>query len=418
MLAGAVKKDNRVWFNVHRRELINQSSEAFNAIGLRHGIIAAGFNAELDLKAQINSVQTLARRFQTGGLKLPKLCVWDECSHIAASSWDKIFKAMPEAYHIGLTATPERLDGKGLGQYFDEIVNGPSVSWLIENGFLSPFEYYAPPAINIDVPKDKGDFERRGLESAMNKPKIVGDAIQHYMDVAYGKRCLVFASGIKHSLSLVEGFNAQGIPAKHVDAETPAKERDEAINDLENGKLLVLSNVDLFSEGVDVPAIEVVSLNRPTASLPLHLQQVGRALRTFPGKEKAIILDHAGNYDRHGSPDAPRNWSLLGRKERLKKESQSKIPTPRRCLKCWRIQAPGRSNCRYCGEEFATKPRKVMAADGQLVVVSSGIPVVEAPKPKRTEHQEFLMFMAIGRKRKYPNPERFAIAMMRRRKSA
>ena len=367
MLHTAASKGMRSWFNCHRRELIKQSITAFRLEGLQTGTVAAGFRSNFRALVQITSIQTLAKRFKD--LHEPRLMVWDECHHIAAGSWAKIRAAFPNAYHIGLTATPQRLDGKGLRKWFDQIVMGPSVKWLIENNFLAKFRLYAPPGQiktdNIEI--QLGDFNRAQLEEAANKPTITGDAIQHYLRYGAGKRAVVFCTSIQHSLKVVEQFKAAGIPAAHVDGETDAYERDEAVEKFRRGETRVLSNVELFGEGFDLPAIEVAILLRPTKSLGLYLQQCGRALRPYPGKREAIILDHAGNCKEHGLPDEEREWDLDGRKK--KGGGKTGMPT-RTCPECFAVQSAANTVCPYCGCAFEGKPRTVAYVEGELQEVN------------------------------------------------
>lgn len=364
MLHTAASKGMRPWFVVHRRELIEQSSRAFKLEGLPHGIISAGYGRAPAMRVQIAGVQTLARRFDR--YPEPRLIVWDECHHIAAASWGKIFRRFPHAYHIGLTATPQRLDGQGLGAYFQKMIQGPTVSWLIENGFLSKYKLYAPANVDLsNVHKRMGDYARDELNVAMDKPKITGSAVEHYKKYAAGKRAIVFAVSVEHSKHIVEEFQKEGFNAAHVDGETDKDIRSEAIRKFEAGEIKILSNVELFGEGFNVPNIEVAILLRPTQSLGIYLQSVGRALRPSAGKENALIFDHVGNVERFGLPDDHRDWSLEGR-EKGKGEYECPI---RICPACFAAQKPGKDNCIYCGATFPSKPRTIEHVRGELTEV-------------------------------------------------
>lgn len=366
MLKTAASKQMSSMFIVHRRELVKQSMKAFARVGVRHGIIAAGFPEDRQPLTQIASIQTLARRWTR--YRRPQLIVWDECPHIAAKSWAEVYKAYPDAYHVGLTATPCRLDGKGLRDYFKDIVSGPTVSWLIENKFLSNYKLFAPPGISVSgLHVRMGDFVKSELAAACDKPTITGDAIKHYQKRAAGKRAVVFCASIEHSKHVVEQFKAAGIAAEHVDGETPNEERDAAIGRFESGHISVLSNVELFGEGFDLPAIEAAILLRPTTSLALYLQQVGRALRPSPGKSHAVILDHAGNCDRHGLPDEERAWSLDGGESR--RNGGGGGASVKVCPKCFAAQFSGRPACGFCGHVFETKPRELNIVEGELVEI-------------------------------------------------
>ena len=339
MLHTAASKGMSSFFIVHRRELIKQCIRTFRTAGLKAGIVASNFPEDNNQLVQIASIQTLTKRFQK--LRTPKLVVWDEVHHICAGSWSKMYANYPDAFHVGLTATPERLDGSGLDTYFKEMVTGPSVKWLIENKWLAPYRLFAPGGISTaGLHTRMGDFAKDELNKAADKPTITGDAIKHYLKHAAGKRAVVFCVSIEHSKHVVEQFRLAGIPAAHVDGETDMMERDSAIERFERGEIKVLSNVDLFGEGFDLPAIEVAILLRPTQSLGLFLQQCGRVLRPCLGKKEAIILDHAGNTMRHGLPDEDRQWTLAGR-ERNKGGKGEENVSVRICPVCFAAQSSG-----------------------------------------------------------------------------
>jgi len=405
MLGTAASKGMSSWFTVHRRELVKQSIRTFNDVGIRFGVVAAGFFEAPRAPIQIASIQTLARRYQR--LRRPRLIIWDECHHIAAGSWAAIHKSLPDAFHIGLTATPERLDGKGLGDFFQEMINGPSVAWLIENGYLAPYRLYAPSSVNVSgVHTKMGDYVKSELAAVVDRPTITGDAIKHYVKYAAGKRAVVFCVSIEHSKHVVSQFQAAGIPAAHVDGETDVAERDAAIKKFERGDVRVLSNVELFGEGFDLPAIEAAILLRPTQSLGLYLQQVGRALRPSPGKAQAIILDHAGNCQQHGLPDEDRVWSLLGRDSGHKQNGDAG-PSVRICPRCFAAQFFARTTCQFCGTAFETKPRQVDHVDGDLVEVDPA--VIQAQRRREQGRAETLQdLIAIGKQRGYKKPYAWA----------
>lgn len=382
MLGNAEKKGMASLFNVHRRELIKQSIRTFHASGVRAGVIAANFLGDARSLIQIASVQTLSRRLIK--IRRPKLIVWDEAHHIAAGSWAKIYSAFPEAFHVGLTATPERLDGKGLKAWFDTMIHGPSVSWLIQNKFLAPYRLYAPTGIiTEEISTVMGDFSKPELNAAADKPTITGDAIKHYLKYAAGKRAIVFCVSIEHSKHVVEQFKAAGISAAHVDGETNASERDQAIANFERGRTLILSNVELFGEGFDLPAVEAAILLRPTQSLGLYLQQCGRVLRPSPGKREALILDHAGNCQRHGLPDEEREWSLEGRAFRKGRAGREGGAAVKICPACFAAQFSGRPVCGFCGKPFDIQSREVEEVEGELVEIDQEI--AAAQRARRRE---------------------------------
>jgi len=403
MLKTAESKGMSAWFIVHRRELIKQSVAAFKEVKVKHGVIARGWYAQEHRPIQIASIQTLIRRYKKYGK--PNLIIYDECHHCAAGSWSKLYDEFPKAYHLGLTATPLRLDGTGLNKWFSSLIKGPSVRWLIDNGFLADYKLYAPSKLNLTgVHSRMGDFIASEVSSIVDKPTITGDVIKHYQKFCAGKRAVVFAVSVQHSKHVVAQFNRCGILARHVDGETKMEERDAAIKDFTEGKIKVLSNVDLFGEGFDLPSLEAVILLRPTKSLGLYLQQVGRALRPSPGKKYAIILDHAGNCERHGLPDDEREWSLEGRQGGTGSVDEIKIKT---CPKCYAVQSIGKPACLSCGHIFEGNPREVEHVEGELVEIDPTV-----LRKKRLKEQSVAIneegLVELGRKRGYKRPRLWA----------
>lgn len=405
MLGKAAKKGKRSFFCVHRRELINQSSQAFVKANVHHGIISSGFKETRDNLISIASIPSLGHRLHK--YPSPDLIVWDECHHIAAGTWSKIYDAYPNAFHIGLTATPERLDGRGLSDHFQNMVEGPSVKYLIDNDYLADYKLYMPSNIDLTgVKRSMGDYNRSQLNDILDKPTIIGKAVNEYKKYAANKRAVVFCASVKHSEHTVAAFNVSGIPAKHLDGKTPTAERDYAIRQFANGTIKILSNVDLFSEGFDVPAMEAVILLRPTQSLALYLQQIGRVLRYIPGKT-AIILDHVGNVLRHGLPDEDRVWSLNGREKNTKQQIG---PSIRVCKNCFAAQLPGSTSCKYCNCEFEIQSREIDEQDGELTEVN---PELLKWKKKRARQQQGMAqtkqdLVELAKNRGYKNPHGWA----------
>ena len=404
IIASAYDKGHTVWFNVHRRELVKQSILTLSeSAGIPLGVVAAGFPGNRHERVQVCSVQTLARRWHL--LPRPALILWDEAHHAAAASWAAIHKQFPNAVHIGLSATPERLDGTGLRQWFSKLIKGPSVRWLIENGYLSPYRLFAPEGPDLSgVHMVGGDYNKRELNDAMQKSAVVGDAIQHYRKYCPGRRAVLFAWSIESSQQMAANFNAAGVPAAHVDGGTDPVERDNAIESFKRGDVKVLTNVDLFGEGFDVPAIEAVFMLRPTRSLALYLQQCGRALRVLPGKDEALIFDHAGNCRMHGLPDDEREWTLDGR---TKRKSKSDAAPVKQCPMCYAVVSAATSACRHCGHKFDVQAREIEQVDGELAEVD-----VAAARHERLREQAAAKtlddLIRIGSMRGYRNPEKWA----------
>ena len=247
----------------------------------------------------------------------------------------KIYKAFPNAYRIGVTATPERLDGSGLCDVNDDLIVGVSAKWLIENQYLSPYEYYAPTLVDLEKVRVKqGDYDEKQVEEMMIKRAVFGDVIAYYNRLAKDKQAICYCTTVKHSKAMMENFNENGITAAHIDGETPKLARDMLIERFRQGKIKVLCNVDLISEGFDVPDCECAILLRPTKSLTLYIQQSMRCMRYKDGKT-AVIIDHVGNYARHGLPDSDREWTLDGK---AKQEKNVKKPVAlQTCPNCFEV---------------------------------------------------------------------------------
>lgn len=346
--------NSNVWFVCHRREIIRQASRTLAGFGIDHGIIAQGAEREYDKPVQVASVQTLNFRRQHN-IPAPDVIVWDEAHHIVAKTWLRIMNMFPEAKHIGLTATPERLDGRGLDEVFDEIVLGPSIQWLIDNGHLSNYKMFVPSEPDLTAARvAQGDYHKGDLDKIMNTPVLIGDALDHYQRIAPGSRALAFAASVAHSKALVEKFNSSGIPAAHVDGKTPDTVRDAAIVDLEAGRIKLLSNFGVFGEGFDLPAIDCVILLRPTKSLQMYLQMVGRGLRASDGKDSAVLLDHSGLFHSFGTPAYDWDWKLGGGAlKRRRAAALANREYTRHCPECSHAH-PIASECPECGFEYPT----------------------------------------------------------------
>jgi DNA repair protein RadD len=352
-----------VWFMVHRRELLDQTSQAFSDAGLPVGIVAAGYDVEGSKPLQIVLIDSLPRRLQY--LPAPRVIIPDEAHHCCAPKWKSVQDAYPNAFYVGLTATPQRLDGKGLGTHFDEIIEGPTMRWLINSGYLAEFKIYAPPPVTLDMSQVGhigGEFNKHQMKEAVEKSTIVGDSIAEYRKHAMGTRCLIRSVGVEASAKVAEEFRKAGFAAVHLDAKTPAGERRRLFNDFKRGEITHLCNVDLFGEGIDIPGVESLIDLRPTDSLTFYLQYIGRMLRPAPGKSHGIYLDQVGNTMRHGMPDEVRAWSLDG------KRKKKKPPAVFQCKVCFGTFGSPFRACPSCGAITVTSgsrapPKQV---DGEL----------------------------------------------------
>lgn len=382
MLDGAARRGKRAWFVVHRKELIDQTGKTFRDVGIRHGFIAQDMPIDPTAPVQLCGIHTLGNRLTK--VEAPDVIVWDEAHHAIAASWARVMNVFPNAVHIGLSATPQRLDGRGLGEHFDELICGPSVSMLIERGFLSPYRYFAPGRPDLSgVRMVGGDYNRGELGAAMDKAALVGDVVEHYQRLAAGQQGIVFAVSVEHSKHIAAAFIAAGVAAAHVDGSMKPNERKAIVEGFRAGHVRVMTNVDLFGEGFDVPGLVYCGLARPTKSLALHLQQVGRALRVMAGKREAIICDHAGNAFLHGLPDEERKWSLVGRKKGAGSGAGGDAFPIRQCLDCYQISRSNVSVC-PCGSAFPVRDRAPEKIDDDLYELKRGeLAAADAAKEAR-----------------------------------
>ena len=343
MARAAAQREKRVAILVHRRELLLQTC---TALGTRHGIVAPG-HRYTDEWIQVASVPTLARRL--GQYRFDFLII-DEAHHATASTWMKIIEANSGAHVLGVTATPCRLAGRGLSDLFEQLIVGPSPGELTDRGYLVPVEAYAPGTVDTSgVHVSRGDYVKREIEERVDKPTITGCAVDHYRRLADGLPTIAFCVGVQHAEHVAERFRAAGYRAKRVDGGTPQRERDAAIQDLGQGRLHMLTSCELISEGVDVPVVTVGILLRPTQSATLARQQIGRILRPSPGKDRAIILDHVGNYVKHELYLSDPEWSL--KDGQVSGNSGGNGIQVRQCMQCYYVHGPA-PRCPACGYEY------------------------------------------------------------------
>lgn len=360
----AVCKAKSVLFIAHRREIIFQTSQKLTDINVEHSLILSGHKRSLMADIHVASIQTLIRRDP------PKadLLIFDEAHHVSAKSYQNIMEKYPQATVLGLTATPCRGDGKGLGSTFDELVQVVQVTELINQDYLVPFIAYAPSKPDLkSVHVRMGDYKLDELEKATDKPKLIGDIVDHWHEHAKGRQTIVFCVLVAHSQHMTDAFRASGIKAEHLDGETPKERREEILRDLENGNIQVVCNVGVLTEGYDNPVVSCIVLARPTKSKGLFLQMAGRGMRPAPDKENLLLMDHAGAIYEHGMVDQEIDWSLesgkLAFNERKYEKRQAK---PWQCTHCHFINQPSRDrHCRSCGlkpvnkKQPAVKPGKL-----------------------------------------------------------
>jgi superfamily II DNA or RNA helicase len=418
----------------HRHELVSQISLALARYNVRHRIIGqpalirscvqlhgielgtSFYNATASVAAA--GVDTLMGRDPAKDplFNQTRLWVCDEAHHLlVGNKWGRTVEMFPNAFGLGVTATPVRADGKGLGRHHDGVIDvmiiGPSMRDLINGGYLTEYRVFAPPN-DLDLSDVNtsagGDYSPEPLRKAVRRSHIHGDVVSHYMRIAAGKLGITFAVDVESAVELAAAYRQQGIPAEAISAKTPDNIRYKLLRMFASGELKQLVNVDLFGEGFDLPAIEVCSMARPTQSYALYIQQFGRALRLLNGKTHGIIIDHVGNVLLHGLPDAPRSFTL-DRRDRRSKTAPGEGPIPlRSCLQCAGVYERSKVVCPYCGtpvvyagrsspdvvdgdlneltpDVLARMRGEIARADALLIPVGAGPEVVGR---KQREHRE------------------------------
>ena len=336
-------RGNNVLFLAHRRELIEQTERTFQRAGVDMTLCTVGM------------VQTVCRHLSD--ITPPDLIIVDENHHAKAASYRKVLDAFPAAKVIGVTATPVRLDGSGLGDVNDDLVQGVSAKWLIDHGFLAPYKYFAPTVADLSGVKiNRGEFDAKQAECILIQRAIFGDVIAHYRKLADGCKAICYCTTLEHSRQTAAAFTEAGIPAAHIDGDTDKDERARIVQAFRDGTVQVLCNVDLISEGFDVPDCSCAILLRPTHSLTLYIQQSMRCMRYMPDKT-AVIIDHVGNYARHGMPDDDRAWSLDAQKK--KRNQQKNTVFVKQCDECYAVMPSTATECPECGYVFPQKERTI-----------------------------------------------------------
>lgn len=389
----AAAKNKRVLILAHRDTLIKQASGKLTDYGVPHGVIMAGFTPNPRQLVQVASVQTIVRRLvamQARGETFDMIVI-DEAHLSAAKSYLDVLKAFPTALVLGVTGSPIRLDGKGLGRnaggVFDVIVPAISIKDLIDQAFLvRPVVYASQTQIDLSSVKTVGgDYESESLAAVMDKPVITGSAIAQWRKICPGVPAVAWCANVAHATHVAEQFNEAGIPALTLSGDSSSEARDKALRSLADGSLKIITFAMLLVEGVDCPAIGAVILLRPTMSLSSYLQVIGRGLRTIyapgfdlqlvegrraailagPKGDKCFVLDHCGLTFKHGFADDIREWSLDGIKKKKGKKKDAPEAPVLQCPKCWLVHAPA-DTCPACGHIYEVKVRRLEHVDGDL----------------------------------------------------
>lgn len=406
-------------FIVHRKELIKQTSRSFDERGINHGFIASGWGFDPQ-QVTLAGVQTLVGRLD--GLFPPNTAILDEAHHATSDTWARVLSHYDGCYVIGFTATPCRLDGRGLKEQFDVMVMGPSVATLIARGFLSPYEFYAPDIPDMsNVPVEQGEFQKAGAAAIMGDTKVVGNIVEQYLTLAPGEQGIVFAVNRDTSRKYADAFKAHGIPAMHVDGAMSRKERDYFDDAFRAGDVRMGINVNLFGEGYDVPNVSYMADCAPSRSRINVTQRWGRPLRLFPGKTRAIISDHAGNAlptwlggRGHGLPDDEVEYTLEGTEKRKSTVSDDATPITQ-CTNCFLVYPSARPACPRCGRDVPAKPREVQTDETRKMtkLEREELRKLEAERRKAEEREckTFKEFLSLGRARGYAKARGWAKQM-------
>ena len=365
----AHEKKKPVLLLAHRNSILIQISNKLKEFGINHGIIAPGY-PHVRYRIQVASVHTMVRRLKQYDRDTFSLIIIDEAHHIMANTWKTIVEYFYTAKLYGATATPVRLDGQGLGNFFESMVVGPSYDYLVSMGFLSKPKYYIPEHIDIsDVKKIAGDFNKKQLISKVDKKYITGNAIEYYAKLCDKEPAIAFCISIKHAEHVTEEFKKAGYIAEMVHSKLPEQKNMKVLQGLSEGKIHIVASCDKICEGADIPILKAVILLRHTQSLTINHQQNGRASRPYPGKEYSIHIDSVGNCERHGLINWPIEWELTTGK--------------------FEPQIKGVKTCKYC---FAAYPASMMKCPECGMVNKSngkakGIPIVKPGKLKEIDYR-------------------------------
>jgi len=407
----AVEMGKRVIFLAHARELIYQCRNKLADFGIQAGIIMAGEPYEPWRKVQVASKDTInARAFRSKSITLPDadIVFADECHRSLSPTWSRVIKHYHSAIVIGLTATPARGDGRGMGELYTALVQACPTERLIQEGYLAPSQVYAPYRPDLSkVRTTAGEYNEGDLDLVMNKKEIVGNIVEHWISKAKGRPTIVFCTGIEHSIRTRDAFVQHGIRACHVDGETPKEERDELFKRFIDGDFMVLTNCEVCSEGVDLPLTSCVVLARPTKSIVKYKQQVGRGMRPCEGKNDLLVLDHAGSVYAHGFPEEDVEWTLdsdikVGDRVRQAMErGERKVPTV--CKKCF-LAYYKVGQCPNCGYKPPGHTRtKLKTKDGDLVKLEKGKSRTSLTKEDMQRYWTFCLYCCAAKNKTVGN---------------
>ncbi|TWI71311.1 superfamily II DNA or RNA helicase [Bradyrhizobium huanghuaihaiense] len=404
----ARRKDRGSLFLAHRREILAQTSNKL--LGIPHGIIRPGIQPRPLEMVQVASVQTLHRRaIKAGVMELPEagLVIVDECHHVVADSYRSIVERYPDAILLGLTATPSRGDGRGLGSVFHKMIQCPQVGELVTQKYLVPTRVYAPVDPDLGgVHVRHGDYVESELAERMDRPQLVGDIVTNWIKFGERRKTVCFATNVRHSIHIRDEFAVTGVHAEHIDGTTPIAERDAALARLASGEIQVVTNCMVLTEGWDMPALGCLILARPTQQMGLYRQMIGRGLRPAPGKVDCIVIDHSGATYRLGFAEDFIKWTL---DPDLRAENPTHTardgdypggPKIVECPECGAARVGGMA-CLSCGYLPARSPRAVEVLDGDLGLVDASRRAQPEPVDLRIRDEWHGMLAGIAAERGY-----------------
>jgi superfamily II DNA or RNA helicase len=396
----SVERNRRVWFLAHLREILEDTEKRLLENGMPFGSIRAGRSADYSQLVQIVGVKSAANRSR---LPKPDLIIVDECHLAMAETYRRVIEAAGRPNLLGLTGTPQRLDGRGMNETFDHLVLTCSTAQLIEEGLLAPVRLFAPRLADLPTLRGK-DFNQEQDASILGKPAIIGDALSHWNRLCQGRRGVAFCCNVRHAQAVAEQWRRAGYRAMAVHGKSDDDDRREAIDGLRAGRLDLVACAQLWIAGVDVPEIDAVIWLRRTTSVTAWLQGNGRGLRTAPGKKDLLIIDHTDNSDpsRLDHPLIEREWSLEGKAKKKKEQSIS----VKLCPKCFAAMPSANPSCSECGHVFAVAPRAEMQQiDGELVERKLEL---RQRRQEQGSAQTLEDLIAVGRRRGMKNPHGWA----------